>query len=247
MAKTVKVPSLQHMARNWRDTPDGVRRKLVALTKYPPQFSYDPLFAAVRDMLVLGVPYAQVVEGIRRAEKRAWVRELLIEVLPLIGNHFSGIEPDSPPRRVARRYYPLARDIMIPFEAPLEYSVGGQVYFPWFSFWRSNPLADCRLSLFVTIVEEVLLQDPDLDLALFQILDFSIPEGERERRLLIIDAKDIPRLSGSEKRAMLEVFADGYRLARIELAGSKSDRDTQDDTRRPDPDQRDLFNPDGDL
>ena len=136
---------------------------------------------------------------------------------------------------------------MIPFEAPLEYSVGGQVYFPWFSFWRSNPLADCRLSLFVTIVEEVLLQDPDLDLALFQILDFSIPEGERERRLLIIDAKDIPRLSGSEKRAMLEVFADGYRLARIELAGSKSDRDTQDDTRRPDPDQRDLFNPDGDL
>ena len=103
MAKTVKVPSLQHMARNWRDTPDGVRRKLVALTKYPPQFSYDPLFAAVRDMLVLGVPYAQVVEGIRRAEKRAWVRELLIEVLPLIGNHFSGIEPDSPARRVARR------------------------------------------------------------------------------------------------------------------------------------------------
>lgn len=92
----------------------------------------------------------------------------------------------------------------------------------------------------------MLLQDPDLDQALFQILDFSIPEGERERRLLIIDAKDIPRLGESEKRAMLEVFADGYRLARSELAGSKSDRDTRDDTRRPDPDQKDLFHPDGD-
>jgi hypothetical protein len=246
MAKTVKVPSLQHMARNWRDTPDGVRRKLVALAKHPPQFSYDPLFAAARDMLVFGVPYEQVVEGIRRAEKRGWVRELLIEVLPLIGSHFAGIEPDSPPRRVARRYYPLARDIMIPFEAPLEYSVGGQVYFPWFSFWRSNPLADRRLSLFVTIVEEILLQDPDLDRALFQILDFSILEGETKRRLLIIDAKDIPRLDEREKRAMLEVFADGYRLARSELAGARSDEDTRDDTRRPDPDQRDLFNPDGD-
>jgi hypothetical protein len=37
----------------------------------------------------------------------------------------------------------------------------GQVYFPWFSFWRSNPLADASLSLFVMVVEEVLLQDPD--------------------------------------------------------------------------------------
>jgi len=66
--------------------------------------------------------------------KASMVRDLLIEVMPLIGSHFSGIEPDGPPRRVARRYYPLARDIMIPFEAPLEYSIGGQVYFPWFSF-----------------------------------------------------------------------------------------------------------------
>ena len=246
MAKTVKVPSLQHMARNWRDTPDGVRRKLVALATHPPQFSYDPLFAAVCDMLVFGVPYAQVVEGIRRAEKRPWVRELLIEALPLIGSHFAGIEPDGPPRRVARRYYPLARDILIPFEAPLEYSVGGQVYFPWFSFWRSNPLADRRLSLFVTIVEEVLLQDPDLDRALFQILDFSIPEGKRERRLHIIDAKDIPRLDDGGKRAMLEVFADGYRLARAELAGAKPDKDTRDDARRPDPGQKDLFSPEPD-
>jgi hypothetical protein len=246
MAKTVKVPSLQHMARNWRDTPDGVRRKLVALAKHPPQFSYDPLFSAVRDMLVFGVPYALVVDGIRRAEKRPWVRELLIEVLPLVGNHFAGVEPDGPPRRVARRYYPLARDILIPFEAPLEYSIGGQLYFPWFSFWRSNPLVDRRLSLFVTIVEEVLLQDPDLDRAVFQILDFSIPEGERERRLLIIDAKDIPRLDDREKRAMLEVFADGYRLARAELTGSKSDNGTRDDARRSDSGQQDFFTPDPD-
>ena len=169
MAK-LKVPSLQHMARNWRQTPDAVRRRLVALAKRPPRFSYELVFAAVRDMLVLGVPYEQAADSIRRIEKRPWVRDILLEVLPLIANHFAGMQPDSSPRRVAPRYYPLARDILIPFEAPLEYSIGGQVYFPWFSFWRSNPLADASLSLFVMVVEEVLLQDPDLDRADFRIL-----------------------------------------------------------------------------
>lgn len=48
---------------------------------------------------------------------------------------------------------------MVPFEGPMIYGVGGQLYFPWFSFWRRNPLANERLSLFVTLVEEVLLQD----------------------------------------------------------------------------------------
>lgn len=240
MAK-LKVPSVQHLARNWRPTPAGVKKKLITLAKHPPQFTYEPLFGAVRDMLVLGVPYEQVVEGIRRAEKRAWVRENLLEVLPLLRSNYSTIEPDGPPNRVARRYYPLARDIMIPFEAPLEYSIGGQKYFPWFSFWRSNPLADKRLSLFVTLVEEVLLQDPDLDTAVLQILDFSCVEGCADRQLLVIDARAIPRLDETEKRAMLEVFADGYRAARDELAGVAKESKDKDQSQRPEPNQRDLF------
>ena len=161
--------------------------------------------------------------------------------MPLLRGHFATIEPDGPPNRVARRHYPLARDIMIPFEAPLEYSVGGQKYFPWFSFWRSNPLGDKRLSLFVTLVEEVLLQDPDLDTAILQILDFSRNNGEVERGLLVVDARDIPRLTESEKRAMLGVFAVGYRIAREELAGVKTAKEDKGDERRPDANQRDLF------
>ncbi|MGE0768923.1 MAG: hypothetical protein AB7L90_20975 [Hyphomicrobiaceae bacterium] len=240
MAK-LKVPSLQHLARNLRDTPDAVSKKLIAVALNPPQFSYEPLFGAVRDMLVLGVPFEQVAEGIRRGEKRPMVRATLLEVLPMLRDHFAGIEPDGPPRRVARRYYPLAQDIVIPFEAPLEYSAGGQVYFPWFSFWRSNPLADKRLSLFVTVVEEVLLQDPDLDTAIFQILDFSRPNGEEGRRLQVIDASEIPRLNHSEKRAMLEVFADGYRKARAELIGAKPSKGDRDDVRPTQTGQGDLF------
>jgi len=240
MAK-LKVPSLQHLARNWRDTPAGVTKALVRLAKHPPQFTYEPLFGAVRDMLVLGVPYEQIAEGIRRGERRPWVRENLLEVLPLLRAHFASIELDGPPSRIARRHYLLARDIMIPFEAPLEYSVGGQKYFPWFSFWRSNPLADRRLSLFVTLVEEMLLQDPDLDTARFQILDFSRIDGAEERQLLVVDARDIPRLTETGKRSMLEVFADGYRKARDELAGVKPENDKKGDEQRPDSNQGDLF------
>lgn len=246
MAK-LKVPSLQHLARNWRPTPAGVKKKLISLAQHPPQFTYEPLFAAVRDMLVLGVPYEQVEQGIRRAEKRAWVRDNLLEVLPLLRSYYETIEPDGPPNRVARRHYPLARDIMIPFEAPLEYSVGGQRYFPWFSFWRSNPLADKRLSLFVTLVEEVLMQDPDLETAIFQMLDFSCIEGANERQLLVIDVRDIPRLEDAEKRAMLEIFADGYRAARDEIAGLKPERKEKGETQHPDPNQRDLFRNDTDA
>lgn len=240
MAK-LKVPSVQHLARNWRPTSTGVKRQLVRLAQHPPQFTYEPLFGAARDMIVLQVPYEQIVEGIRRGEKRAWVRENLLEVLPLLRSHFSTLEPDGPPNRVARRYYPLARDIQIPFEAPLEYSIGGQKYFPWFSFWRSNPLADRKLSLFVTLVEEVLLQDPDLDTAIFQILDFSCIDGAEGRQLLVVDARDVPRLNETEKRSMLEVFADGYRAARDELAGVKHRENKRNDDRHPDTAQSDLF------
>ena len=66
------------------------------------------------------------------------------------------------------RHYPVGRGLMVPFEPPLVYGIGGQLYFPWFSFWRRNPLSDERLSLFVTLVDEVLLQDPDLDTARLQ-------------------------------------------------------------------------------
>ena len=66
----LKVPSLQHLARNWHNDPGSVQRALVRLAQNPPTFSYNALFAAVRDMLVLRVPYEQILEGIRRIKRR---------------------------------------------------------------------------------------------------------------------------------------------------------------------------------
>lgn len=238
----LRVPSVQHLARNWRNSPAAIAKALVKLAIDPPRFSYSPLYGAVRDLLVLGIPYDQVVEGIRRI-KREKVRENLLGVLPLIRDHFSGIIP-SFYQTIEKRYYPVGRGLMVPFEPPMIYGVGGQLYFPWFSFWRQNPLAKERLSLFVTLVDEVLMQDPDLENARFEILDFSCPGPKLPRALNVIDARDIPRLDETRKTEMLESFAEGYFQAQAELAGRP--RHDGDDDRRanssgPNPDQPGLF------
>src|SRR3954468_9531371 len=148
------VPTVQHLARNWRADPMMIAKILVRLAEHPPIFNYNPLYGAVRDLLILNVPYDQVVEGIKKL-KRASVRENLLTVLPLIRDHFAGITPDFF-QSIGRRYYPIARGLMVPFEPPMIYGVGGQLYFPWFSFWRQNPLANERLALFIAIVRDVM-------------------------------------------------------------------------------------------
>ncbi|RWE30476.1 hypothetical protein [Mesorhizobium sp.] len=236
----LRIPSVQHLARNWRNDPTTIAQALIKLALSPPRFNYNPLYSAARDMLVLDVPYDQVVEGIRRI-KREKVRENLLGVLPLIRDHFAGVAPDFY-QTVDKRYYPVGRGLMVPFEPPMIYGIGGQLYFPWFSFWRQNPLANERLSLFVTLVDEILMQDPDLENARFEILDFSCPGPKTGRCLRVINARDISRIDDTRKAQMLEKFADGYFRALTELAGSSPppDGDRPDD-RNADPDQPGLF------
>ncbi len=217
--KKLRVPSLQHLARNCLRDPQQIRQRLVNLAENGPTFSYDRLFSAIIDMVLLGIPYDQVVEGIRRGIAREDVRDNFLGVLPLIHDYFKNVSPNFV-QGVDRRFYPVSRNLIVPFCPPLIYGTGGQIHFPWFSFWRSNPLANERLSLFVSMVEDVLLQDPDLEGAKFTILDFSAPSPKRERELTITDVRDIPRISEETKIEMLSEFAEGFRLARAELAGN---------------------------
>lgn len=237
---TVRVPSLQHVARTWRDNPDAVARGLVATARRPPKFSCDPLNVATRDMMVFKVPYEQVEEYIRRAERRPIYQRVLLEVLPLLRDYLDGVSPDFF-QGVAKRYYPVAQDIMIPFQPPLIYGLGGQLTFPWFSWWRSNPLAGAPLSLFVTLVEEMLMQDADLESANFDILDFSKAKGEEGRVLTIRNASDIPRLSAPARNEMLAIWAEGLRRARKTIADSPPETERDEEIERPDPRQTDLF------
>ena len=52
-------------------------------------------------------------------------------------------------------------------------------------FYR-NQLARERLSLFVTLVDELMLPDPDLEQARFEILDFSASKTGKPRELTIV-------------------------------------------------------------
>jgi hypothetical protein len=240
----LRVPSVQHLARNWRSDPVAIARLLVRLAMNPPRFNYNPLYDAVRDLLVLGVSYEQVAQGISRIT-RATVRENFLSVLPLIWDHFAKISPDFC-QTMGKRYYPVGRGLMIPFDPPMIYGVNGQLYFPWFSFWRRNPLSQERLSLFVTLVDEMLLQDPDLEDARFQILDFSCGGPTALRTLKVINAREIPRVDEDRKFRMLEAFAEGYFLAVATLGGRRppdpGDEDRRgDQPRGPDPNQPDLF------
>lgn len=236
----LKIPSLQHLARHWRPESQKVKKSLVAMALDPPTFNYNALFNAIRDMLLFGQPYDEIVRGIENI-KRADLRENLLGVLPLIRDYFDGVAP-SFVQSVGRRFYPVGRDLMVPFDPPLIYGVNGQIHFPWFSFWRSNPLAGDSLSLFVTIVEEVLLQDPDLETAKFTILDFSAPKPKYPRELTVTNAGDIERLSAARKAEMLTIFAEGYKMAEAELAGAPppAPKDKRPDASRLD-DHPDLF------
>lgn len=217
----LKVPSLQHLARNWHPDSQVIKRKLVTLARNAPTFNYNPLFSAVRDMLVLDVPYEQIEQGIMRGTKRRDVRENYLGALPLIRDHFSGMRPTFV-QGVSRRYYPVGRNLLVPFDPPLIYGFAGEVHFPWFSFWRSNPIDKQRLSLFVTAVDDVLLQDPDLESAVFSFLDFSAPGAKQPRCLSVIDARSVERLNDQAKRDMLAVFAEGFALACSELENAAS-------------------------
>lgn len=234
----LKVPSAQHLARNWQDTPAKVQKGLVHLVRNPPTFSYQALFGFVRDMLLLGVPREQIEIAIRTKVKRESVRGYYLELLPLIADHIADESPKYV-MSVDRRYYAAGRGLMVPFDPPIIYGGTGGAIFPWFSFWKSNPLSGDRLSLFVTMVKEVLAEDPDLEAADFQILDFSAPKGSSERELIVTHASDVPLLSDRRKTEMLEIFAEGYFAAVEELRATPIE-DAEEKAQR-DPDQPGLF------
>lgn len=221
----LRVPSLQHLARNWSENPDVVSKRLVKLAADPPRFNYNPVFRAIHDLLVLGVSLKDIEAGLARVPREA-VRNNYLSILPLLAGHFEGVRPDFV-QMVERRHYPVGRGLKVPFDPPLLYGVGGQLHFPWFSFWKQNPLGDERLSLFVTLVDEMLLDDPDLEAAKFEILDFSAPGPRQPRDLSVLDAAEIPRVTDTRKFEMLNHFAEGFLNASEALSANTTQEESK--------------------
>lgn len=208
----LRVPSVQHLARNWHDSPNEIAKSFVKIALNPPYFNYNLLGHVAKDSLQLRVPEDQIVKGIIEKEGREKVRRNLLGIVPLMCDYFSEVQPDFV-HDVAPNYYSIGRDLRVPFKSVFAYGVGGQVYLPWFIFWKSNPLTDIQFSLFVTLALDIIGQDPDLEDARLQILDFSEPVQGKGRSLKVIDASDVDIFSREKVVDMLSVFAEGFRMA----------------------------------
>lgn len=216
--KALKIPSLQHLARLWHPDPERVRKTLVALARNSPTFSYQLIYELVHDLVHSKIPYPQIEDAVRQRVKRQQIRENFLELLPLINSYFSGINADFV-HQVTRRFYPLGRDLAIPFAPSFVYGSQGVLHLPWLSLWKANPLDAERLSLFMSVVDDVLAQDPDLESAEFKLLDFSAPDSKSPRRITVLASPDIPRIDQARLKEMLDVFVAGFRLAQSDLVG----------------------------
>ena len=96
MAKLSSPPSLQHLVRTWRDSPERTRKVLVNNARSRPIFSYAPLRVAIREMLVLGVPYHQVVEYVRRVERLSLSRYLQLSSVTSYPSHTCSTRKNVP-------------------------------------------------------------------------------------------------------------------------------------------------------
>ena len=112
---------------------------------------------------------------------------------------------------------------------------------PYPNYWRNNPLKAKRLAVFLTILDQIREQEPDLETARVYILNYGIPSGETDRKLVVVDEADVPRVTSTELTQTLQIFADGYRSAREQLAGIKPTTKDRNTPPPPDPAQDDLF------
>ena len=160
--KQLKVPSIQHLARMSADDPEMVRKGLVRLFDNPPRSSYRLIEQLMPDLLLFDQPLEDLERAVRMKERRPYFQDDFIEILHLCAEHFDGVKPDYVDA-VTTRFYSAGRGLMIPFRPPVFWGLAGETALPWFSYWKRNPLSGTKLSLFVTLVRDILSEDPDLD------------------------------------------------------------------------------------
>lgn len=240
----LKVPSPAHLSLLYRETPEKVMKAQLALLNGAPNFSYQPLYKTMRGLLGAACSEKELLSAISRCALRADIKEKYAELAPLIADYFSE-KKIAYAIEVAPRFYPVARDLLVPFTPPLIYADDNGLCLPYLIFWKKHALRGERLSLFASIVREILDEDPDLCDARFEIVDMSAgsnTENESEARSLKIFSEDrIGKISKDRKRDMLSTFAEGFRRAKQVAAGMPSKRKKRDQMEKFDPSQLGLL------
>ncbi len=216
----LKVPSPAHLSLMCRATPEQVMRAQLSLLKSAPNFSYQSLYKTMRGLLGTVGSEEDLRKAICSCKLRSDVKEKYLELVPLISEYFSGKKVKYS-LEVAPRFYSVARDLQVPFTPPLIYADEKGLCLPLFIFWKRSGLKGERLSLYASIVREILNQDPDLSEARLEIVDMSVDDSEEtlNRRLRVISEDGVAPIGSKRKIEMLTVFAEGFRRARVVAAG----------------------------
>lgn len=235
----VKVPSIQHAAAIWDSQPSRIAKRLLNLAQNSPPFSYANLYKLTCDLLSRSVPYEQVRASASMV-KPMLARQNYLDILPLLKAYADSIGPATVVE-VIPRHYSIGRDLRALVNPPLAYYQNELGFLPWFIFWKTNYFNEPRLRLFVTMLRETFIQDPDYDDATLKLVVCSEVEPQQGRRLEIIDLSSIPSLGRQDRDEMLGVFSEGYALAvQAQVAGTPMLQDPKDD-HDTDDDQFDLF------
>lgn len=238
----LKPPSLQHVARFYRPTADGVKKEFLKLARAHPPFSYEDLYKLTWDMAKGLQTYEAVyraASGIRLDIKR----DSYLRALPPCNVFFDELK-HAYAIPVGSRSYSIGRGIQVPFCPPMLCGTAKGVVLPWLIFWKDNPLTGIQLQLFASMVEDILKGEPDLDSAQLLIVDMSDAAIKKDGRPVVTSSADVIKLPASQMASMLSTVVEGFELAKEELKSvniKSVERESMRDSMSNEDGQKDMF------
>ena len=231
--KLDKFPTVQNAVRFYDPDPQVVRRKFVAFAKSKPPFSYNDLRKLIRQSYGLHQDLPTLENTIRLGVLRAYVREKYLEILPLLRQYIDQQKPTYVQSLGHSLTYPAGRGLFVTVDPPFVIGTSIGAVIPWISFWKHNPLTPTQMALLCAMIRSVLQQEADLDGAVLQFVDLSVPKGATDRILRVQDLRSVESLGNAQVTSMLETLHTGMELAEGDLAGlpqSDSTPSPQSDT-----------------
>lgn len=213
--KKLKAPSLIHVARLYRPTSEQVKKEILKLANAAPPFSYEDLYELMWDRAHVGIPSEQIERSIAGIGQKI-KRDSYQRAFAIADKFFENLDR-SFEMRIEPRSYSIGRDLRVPFAPPMICGGGSNgPVIPWLLFWKQNPLTDEQTSLFMSMAQATIEEEPELDGASLLLVDTSIKALDEGGNACVLNAADVKRIPDQRLKEMLEVFATGFHMAQAE-------------------------------
>lgn len=238
--KKLKAPSLIHVARIYRPTAEQVKNEILRLARVAPPFSYEDLYELMWDRAHVGVSREQIERSIASIGQKI-KRDSYQRAFAIADRFFDGLDR-SFEMRIEPRSYSIGRDLRVPFAPPMICGGGANgPVIPWLLFWKQNPLSEEQTSLFMSMAQAIIEEEPELDAASLLLVDTSLKALDGNGNARVINAADVERIPDRRLRTMLEVFATGFHMAQAEWQASASQAKSMRKPVEIDESQQDMF------